>query len=68
VVLLLLLFENEGNKGQIFDSFSLTETTMANKPGLGNCFKAAGLIKMLESFSIFTCLMLHRIGAKGTQV
>jgi len=39
-----------------------------SKPGLINCFRLAGVIKILETFAIFTCLMLHRIGAVGTQV
>lgn len=39
-----------------------------SEPGLGNCFCLSGYIKMLESFAIFTCLMLHRIGDKGNQV
>ncbi len=41
---------------------------MVNKPGLGNCFSPAGVIKMIESFAAFTCLMLHIIGDKGNQV
>lgn len=39
-----------------------------SKPGLINCFQLGGVIKILETLAIFTCLMLHRIGAVGTQV
>ena len=39
-----------------------------SKPGLINCFRLAGVVKILETFAIFTCLMLHRIGAVGQQV
>ena len=39
-----------------------------SKPGLINCFRLAGVVKILETLAIFTCLMMHRIGAIGTQV
>ena len=39
-----------------------------DQPGLMNCFRLAGVIKILESLAIFTCLMMHRIGATGSQV
>lgn len=35
--------------------------------GIGECFTLAGFIKIVESFAVFTCLMLHRIGDQGYQ-
>lgn len=41
---------------------------MGAEPGLGECFGLSGWIKIVESFAVFTCLMLHRIGDQGQQV
>lgn len=38
------------------------------EPGLLECFRLSGLIKILESCAIFVCMMLHRIGNRGNQV
>ena len=29
------------------------------------CFRLGGILKMLETFCVFTCLILHRIGNTG---
>ena len=36
--------------------------------GVYECFTLSGFLKIAESFAVFTCLMLHRIGYIGKQV
>jgi hypothetical protein len=36
--------------------------------GVSECFSLSGFLKITESFAVFTCLMLHRIGYYGKQV
>ena len=37
--------------------------TSSEEGGLHHCFSLSGWIKIVESFAVFTLIMLHRIGA-----
>jgi len=38
---------------------------MSEQGGVIECFRPGGLIKMLETFCVFTCVIIHRIGNTG---
>ena len=40
----------------------------SDEGGINNCFTLSGWIKIVESFAVFTLLMLHRIGDNTQQV
>ena len=37
--------------------------TSSDEGGIHHCFSLSGWIKIVESFAVFTLIMLHRIGA-----
>ena len=40
----------------------------AGGEGVGECFTLSGWLKIIQSFSVFTLIMLHRIGDSTKQV
>ena len=40
----------------------------AGGEGVGECFTLSGWLKIIESFCVFTLIMIHRIGDQTKQV
>ena len=45
-----------------------TQLLVTSTTKMTNLFSTSGLIKTAECFAVFTCLVIHRIGNRGSQV